>query len=209
MQDSGSFNPYHPGEIRSAMTEERPVGDPGRREFLISKGWVQAVALVVLIGFFILGLLAYRTYQAKPPVPARVIDESGEVLFTGKDVSRWQQVFLENGIMEYGSVFGHGAYLGPDYTADYLRRSSERVSFGGAESDSAVQATIEELRTNRYDQETGTLTFSEPQAAAFRELVPYYSDFFSDPETVHGLRPEAITDRTELRQLTALFAWTA
>jgi nitric oxide reductase subunit B len=130
-----------------------------------------------------------------------VIDESGEVLFTDKDVSKGQQVFLENGIMEYGSVFGHGAYLGPDYTADYLRRSSERVreSFGGAESDSAVQATIEDLRTNRYDQGTDTLTFSEPQADAFRELVPYYSDFFSDPETAHGLRPEAIADRTELR----------
>jgi nitric oxide reductase subunit B len=140
-----------------------------------------------------------------------VIDESGEVLFTDKDVSKGQQVFLENGIMEYGSVFGHGAYLGPDYTADYLRRSSERVreSFGGAESDSAVQATIEDLRTNRYDQGTDTLTFSEPQADAFRELVPYYSDFFSDPETAHGLRPEAIADRTELRQLTAFFAWTA
>jgi nitric oxide reductase subunit B len=183
----------------------------GRREFLISKVWIQAVALVVLIGFFVLGLLAYRTYQAKPPVPARVIDESGDALFTGDDVSKGQQVFLENGIMEYGSVFGHGAYLGPDYTADYLRRSSEHVRefFGGAESDSAVQSTIDDLRTNRYDEEADTLTFSEPQAAAFRDLVPYYSDFFSDPETVHGLRPEAITDPTELRQLTAFFAWTA
>ena len=84
-----------------------------------------------------------------------------------------------------------------------------RESLGGAESDSAVQATIEDMRTNRYDAETGTLTFSEPQAAAFRELVPYYSAFFSDPETVHGLRPEAITDETELKQLTSFFAWTA
>ena len=40
-----------------------------RREFLISRGWIQAVLLVVLFGFFVLGLLAYRTYQAKPPVP--------------------------------------------------------------------------------------------------------------------------------------------
>ena len=181
-----------------------------RREFLITKGWIQAVALVVLFGFFVLGLLAYRTYQEKPPVPERVV-AGGETLFTGEDVSKGQQVFLENGLMEYGSVFGHGAYLGPDYTADYLRRSSESVreSLGGAESDSAVQATIEDMRTNRYDAETGTLTFSEPQAAAFRELVPYYSAFFSDPETVHGLRPEAITDETELKQLTSFFAWTA
>ncbi len=45
-----------------------------RREFLISKGWIQAAVLVVLVGFFVLGLLAYRTYQAHPPVPARVVD---------------------------------------------------------------------------------------------------------------------------------------
>jgi nitric oxide reductase subunit B len=182
-----------------------------RREFLISKGWIQAVALVILFGFFVLGLLAYRTYMESPPVPERVVSEDGEVIFTGEDVSKGQQHFLENGLMEYGSVFGHGAYLGPDYTADYLRRSSESVqeSFGGTESDSAVQATIEDMRTNRYDEETDTLTLSAGQEAAFEELVPYYSDFFSEPETIHGLRAEAITDPTELRQLTSFFAWTA
>ncbi|HET6642049.1 MAG TPA: cbb3-type cytochrome c oxidase subunit I [Gaiellaceae bacterium] len=182
-----------------------------RREFLISKAWIQAVALVVLFGFFVLGLLAYRTYQAQPPIPERVVDPQGNVLFTGNDISRGQRVFLNNGLMEYGSVFGHGAYLGPDYTADYLRRSSDLVrrSYGGAASDAAVRKTIEDMRTNRYDKDDRTLTFSGPQAAAFRELVPYYSNFFSDPETEHGLRPNAITDSTQLRQLTAFFAWTA
>ena len=105
-----------------------------RREFLISRGWIQAVVLVVLFGFFVLGLLAYRTYMAQPPIPARVVDERGGLLFTGDDISEGQQVFLHNGLMEYGSVFGHGAYLGPDYTADYLRRASNlvREANGGA-----------------------------------------------------------------------------
>ena len=182
-----------------------------RREFLISKAWIQAAVLVVLVGFFVLGLLAYRTYMEQPPVPGRIVDANGDVLFTGEDISRGQQVFLHNGLMEYGSVFGHGAYLGPDYTADYLRRSSDlvRASFGGADSDRAVQRTIEEMRANRYDEGADTLTFSAAQAVAFRRLVRHYSDFFSDPTTRHGLRPDAITDRTELRQLTAFFAWTA
>lgn len=56
-----------------------------------------AIALVVLIGFFVLGLLAYRTYQAQPPIPDRVVDGQGKVLFTGEDMSRGQQVFLNNG----------------------------------------------------------------------------------------------------------------
>ena len=95
------------------------------RGLLVSKGWVQAVLLVVLFGFFVLGLLAYRTYDAKPPIPERAVDANGRVVFTAKDVQKGQQVFLHNGLMEYGSAFGHGAYLGPDYTADYLRRSSD------------------------------------------------------------------------------------
>jgi nitric oxide reductase subunit B len=183
----------------------------GRREFLLGKGWIQAVLLVVLCGFFVLGLLAYRTYMAHPPVPARVIDQNDRVLFTGKDISLGQQVFLHNGLMEYGSAFGHGAYLGPDYTADYLRRSANlvRSSYGGAASDAAVRKTIEDMRSNRYDARTGTLRFSAAQAGAFRTLVPYYSGFFSDPKSEHGLRPSAITNPVELRRLTAFFAWTA
>ena len=104
-----------------------------RRELLVSKGWVQAVALVLLFGFFVMGLLAYRTYAAKPPIPRRVVDPAGVVLYTGADVQAGQEVFLHNGLMEYGSVFGHGAYLGPDYTADYLRRASDlvRAAYGG------------------------------------------------------------------------------
>ena len=115
---------------------------PQRRQLLVSKGWVQAVLLVVLFGFFVLGLLAYRTYMAKPPTPQRVVDPTGAVLYTEADVRKGQQVFLHNGLMEYGSVFGHGAYLGPDYTADYLRRASNFVTsaHGGARSDRAVAA---------------------------------------------------------------------
>jgi nitric oxide reductase subunit B len=171
-----------------------------RRSLLVSRGWIQAVLLVVLCGFFILGLLAYRTYMAHPPVPERVLDSRGHVLYTGRDIQHGQQVFLHNGLMEYGSAFGHGAYLGPDFTADYLRRSSDLVK---------RSQTIADSRANRYDEKTKTLTLTPPQSDAFRRLVPHYSRFFSDPTTEHGLRAKAITDPVQLRRLTAFFAWTA
>lgn len=182
-----------------------------RRGFLISKGWIQAVVLVVLFGFFVLGLLAYRTYMAQPPIPDKVVGPAGRVVYTGSDISAGQQVFLHNGLMEYGSAYGHGAYLGPDYTADYLRRSANlvRAAYGGPASDSSARRTIADFRTNRYDKRTRTLTLTAAQVAAFERLVGYYGRFFSDPETRHGLRPEAITDPVKLRRLTSFFAWTA
>lgn len=89
---------------------------PVRRPLLVSRAWVQATVLVILLGFFVLGLLAYRTYKAEPPIPDRVVASGGRTLFTGEDIRAGQQVFLQNGLMEYGSIFGHGAYLSPDYT---------------------------------------------------------------------------------------------
>ena len=145
--------------------------DSQRRPLLVSKGWVQAVFLVVLCGFFVLGLLAYRTYMAKPPMPQRVVDPQGAVLYTGADIHKGQQVFLHNGLMEYGSVFGHGAYLGPDYTADYLRRAADFVTqaYGGAGSDGAARQTIADFRTNRYDERTRD---AHPDRRAGRGVPP-------------------------------------
>ena len=193
-----------------AVTQDGSTG-VDRRGLLVSKTWLQAVALVVLLGFAVLGLLAYRTYTAEPPIPDRVVGADGRVLFTGKDVSRGQQVFLHNGLMEYGSVFGHGAYLGPDFTDDYLHRAAESVTrqLGGAGAAQGVEQVVRDFQTNRYDQQTKTLTYTREQAVAFDENVAYYVDFFGDPKTDKGLRPKAITDREQVRQLTAFFSWTA
>jgi nitric oxide reductase subunit B len=116
-----------------------------RRPLLVSRGWVQLVALVLLFGFFVLGLLAYRTYQAQPPIPVRVVDPGGREVFTGADVEAGQKLFLRYGLMQYGSIFGHGAYLGPDYTADYLHRAALAVRdrYGGESPDVARTRTIE------------------------------------------------------------------
>ena len=161
--------------------------------------------------FFVLGLLAYRTYTEQPPIPAQVVDPDGEVVFTRDDVMGGQEVFLRNGLMEYGSIFGHGAYLGPDYTAEYLHDAALYVQgvYGGPESDRARSRTIEDFQVNRYDEDSDTLELTAAQADAFRELRGGYEAFFSNPTTEFGLRPNAITDPDEIHDLTAYFGWSA
>ena len=187
------------------------MNEPSSKTPLISKGWIQAVALVMLFGFFTMGLLAYYTYTDEPPIPAQVVDANGKVIFTGKDIIAGQQIFLKNGLMEYGSIFGHGAWLGPDYTADYLHRAAELTItyYGGSDSATARQQTITDFKTNCYDAATGVLIWSTAQVDAFQKLTAYYGDYFGSPTTKYGLRPDAITDPGQIRQLTAFFSWSA
>src|SRR5664280_510585 len=195
--------------VSQVSTTERSPG--GRRAMMVSKTWVQASALVILFGFTVLGFLAFRTYESGPPIADRVVSQDGKVLFTGDDVIKGQQLFLHNGLMEYGSIFGHGAYLGPDFMADYLHRSAQIVTreYGGSASSKAQAKVIKEFKSNRYDPASKTLTYSDAQGVAFGELVGYYGNYFGATSGMKGLRPDAITDPTQIKQLTSFFSWSA
>jgi nitric oxide reductase subunit B len=106
---------------------------------------------------------------------------------------------------------GHGAYLGPDYTAEYLRRSSDYIHQDLTEQgvQDPTAATAELLRENGYDESSGELQFTEEQVAAFEDAQAYYADFFGTDSTENGLLPEMITDPQEIKELTAFFSWTA
>jgi nitric oxide reductase subunit B len=178
---------------------------------MVSRGWVQAAALLILFGFTVLGFLAYRTYETGPPIADKVMSQDGKVLFTNSDVINGQKLFLHNGLMEYGSIFGHGAYLGPDFTADYLHRAAEIATkeYGGSASTTAEHQVIKDFKTNTYDASTKTLTYTPAQVKAFEQLVVYYADYFGSGSHAKGMRPDAITDRAQIRQLTSFFSWSA
>src|SRR6516165_9497433 len=101
------------------------MSNGSRRPMDVSPLWLQAMLLTFVIGFAILGYLALRVHSDYAPVPGRVVDETGELLMTGEEILQGQEAFLTHGLMQFGSVYGHGAYLGPDFTADYLHRQAE------------------------------------------------------------------------------------
>jgi len=177
---------------------------------VISPLWLQGVILTFVAGFAVLGYLALRVYQDHAPVPERVTSPTGQIIITGEDILQGQQAFLTYGLMEYGSIYGHGAYLGPDFTADYLHRQAlEMQSFygGGAESQQRVQR---ELQENRYDPKTETLAWTEGQAHAFDFLLEHYTEeILNRRRSGAGMGPGAIPHPDEIRRIVAFIAWTA
>jgi nitric oxide reductase subunit B len=189
----------------------------------LSPWWRNAAILVLMLGFTILIWIAVRSYQDAPPIPAMVVGPAGETLFTRDDIVAGQQVFLKRGLMENGTVWGHGAYLGPDFSAAYLHALSietgntiardrfNRVpgDLGAAERDAVDAETGHLLKQNRYDPQTETLSFTQPETASYRKQIADWTDYFSKPSGNGGLPAKFITDPGDLRQLTAFFAWTA
>jgi nitric oxide reductase subunit B len=93
---------------------------PAAARSSLSPWWKVAATAAMALGFGVLILLTVKAYQNAPPIPAKVVDSTGVVLFTSDDVAAGQQVFLKHGLMDNGTIWGHGGYLGPDFSAQYL-----------------------------------------------------------------------------------------
>jgi nitric oxide reductase subunit B len=190
---------------------------------VLSPWWRNSVILVLAFGFTVLIWITVRAYQDAPPIPEKVVGPSGEIIFTRGDILAGQQVFLKYGLMENGTIWGHGAYLGPDFSAEYLHTlaidanemlAKQIYNRGLAELNSvertSVNAEIRELlKQNRYDPQTATLTYSPSEIYSYRKQIAKWKDYFSQSILNRGLLPKHISDRNELQQLTAFFSWTA
>lgn len=189
----------------------------------LSPWWIRSVALVMVLGFTGLITITTLAYRNAPPIPARAVDAQGTTLFTGDDISDGQTVFLRYGLMANGSIWGHGAYLGPDYSAETLHRIGEVTAEAIAQQryrqpraalnrsrQAAVQAEATvELKTNRYDPASDMLQLTAPETVAYRQQIDYWTGYFHDPARNGGLKIDLITDPTELRQFTAFVMWAA
>lgn len=196
------------------------TAEPGET---LSRGWPLAVILTIIFGFGVLGLLMVKTYDNAPPIPDRVVDTAGTVIFTGADIRGGQEVFLKYGLMDNGSIWGHGGYLGPDFSASYLHawalvladeRARDRFGRTYDALPPADRAAIggevgSLLRVNRYNPATATLPLPPAGVEAFRQQELRWTGYFKQPKENGGLKPDLITDKGELHRLTAFFAWAA
>src|SRR3546814_14921550 len=75
------------------------------------------------VTFAIRGVAGVEIYRKAPPIPAEVVAASGEVLMTKGDIMAGQAAWQSTGGMQLGSLWGHGAYQAPDWSADWVHRA--------------------------------------------------------------------------------------
>ncbi|WP_331346662.1 nitric-oxide reductase large subunit [Cellvibrio sp. UBA7661] len=192
------------------------------------KLWWLLIA-VLIVTFSILGYFGREVYRKAPPIPDKVISESGQVLMTRDSILDGQTAWQSVGGMQLGSIWGHGAYQAPDWTADWLHReltawlelaAQEQFNKPYAELDDAQQHALRyELKTsyrnNTYDPATGNLIVSERRVQAIQQTAAYYASLFSaEPELRNtrksfAMKENTLPDAERRARLTEFFFWTA
>ena len=167
----------------------------------IKKLWI-ILGLVIFSAFFVLGWFGKELYRKVPPIPKLVQITDGETLMTRDDILRGQQVWQSIGGQQVGSIWGHGAYQAPDWSADWLHRESVAlrnrlslkyynkhfVDLTSFQKASIKERLRSEMRINTYDPKTKTVFVSRDRADAIAETAGHYLALFSDDPALRGLR---------------------
>ncbi|MEO6170072.1 MAG: nitric-oxide reductase large subunit [Lysobacter sp.] len=188
--------------------------------------WLGLGALLI-VSFSIMLWIGKDIYQTAPPMPEQVITESGQVLYSKDEIQAGRRVWQEMGGQQSGSIWGHGALIAPDWSAEWLHKEilamldvRARVEFGMpydtlSDSEKAkLQAEIKpEIRANTYDPATGDIVVSDERALAISQVAAHYMSVFSnDPATrdlreAYAIRENPVPDAENRRLMTGFFFW--
>lgn len=193
------------------------------------KLWLGLVALLIA-SFSVLLWAGGEIFRAAPPIPVKVLSEDGSVVYTRADIETGRQVWQSIGGMQLGSIWGHGGYVAPDWSADWLHREAVGVldiwarQDGGmatyaqlpAEEQGALRSRLQTMmRANTYDPATQTITLTRDRVASLSNVAAHYESLFgNDPATLelreaYAMKQDTVDTVEHRRALTAFFWWTA
>ncbi|MDP4282332.1 MAG: cbb3-type cytochrome c oxidase subunit I [Bacteroidota bacterium] len=191
----------------------------------LSPWWRRGVFIILIIEFAVLIWVSTGTYfrNVGPPVPESVKDSAGSVIFSKQDIIGGQQLFLKKGLMNNGTLWGHGAYLGPDFSATYLHNlalevrnylamKNFKVPFAQLttyQQESLQKQSYDFLSKNRYDDISHTLIFTKPEMDSYHRQIDFWQQYFSGSAASRGIPVTLISNTRDIRILTAFFSWSA
>lgn len=190
--------------------------------------WI-TFSVVIIASFFVLGYYGADLYHKAPPIPKQVVTVNNKVIFTEQDIKDGQNVWQSIGGQEIGTVWGHGSYVAPDWSADWLHQESTymlnklaQTTYGKPfkailpEQQAALEKHLQlEIRKNTYDENSQTITVSPLRAEAIAAVSNYYSGLFMNDAKLASLRNAysipayTVKDLGRMHKMTAFFFWAA
>lgn len=189
------------------------------------------LAISTVISMSILLFFGREIYQQAPPLPSKVVASNGSVIYTLDDIQRGQNIWQSLGGMQKGSIWGHGSYLAPDWSADWLHREAlamldvAAMKNHGANFDEiklTQQAVLKallklEIRENTWDSGSGEIAVSATRTEAIARVAKHYSDVFQsrDNDNSRHLREQYAFSTTvtlsddDMHALSAFIFWTS
>src|SRR6187402_1227722 len=186
------------------------------------------LGIVFVLSFAALGYLGREIYLAAPPYP-EVKSATGETLYAAAEIKEGQRAWLAAGGQQLGTVWGHGSYVAPDWSADWLHREALEMrelraegmygqayaKLQPAQRGAVDQLVKDEMRRNTYDAATNTVTVSAERAVAIAEVQRHYTFLFGDAPGLEGLREKyamsanALPSAADRKALAGFFFWSA
>lgn len=184
------------------------------------------LVLICIVAFTVLLAAGAAIWKNAPPVPDFVSSPKQEIILTKQEIQAGQEVYLARGGQHIGSVWGHGSYLAPDWTADVLHKWGlatagvlynnnpnflpEDLAALPAPERASLQAQVsEEFKTNRYDAQTHTLTLTNAQTEGLKYVFDQYHNLLTYGSSIHSIPQGWFKDDTQVRNVTGFFTWTA
>ena len=193
------------------------------------KLWI-ALAILLGVSFSVLLWVGGEIHREMPPMPEQVVTRSGQVVFTRADIELGRQVWQSTGGQQLGSIWGHGSYVAPDWTADWLHREAVDILDQWARRDhqaanyaalaapekAALSARLQAMmRPNTYDAETRSVVIDDERAIAIANVSAHYQSLLgNDPATAelrenYAMKNNTVPDADHRRAMTSFYWWTA
>ncbi len=184
------------------------------RKGLATAFWVIALIMVSMLIYYTANL-----QKEVPPIPKEVKSESGQLLYTYDDVVVGKAFFQQFDLTDWGSMLGMGAYIGPDFTTDFVHyRAKFLYDFYGTElyGKKNVELTevergaVKERVKQDFKKQTTlleqTTVYTDASAAAYKANQQYIIGLLVDGDPERGWRGGIIRPE-EAAKIAAFVDW--
>ncbi|RMF23796.1 MAG: nitric-oxide reductase large subunit [Cyanobacteria bacterium J083] len=205
------------------ITFDRETNAPLKGKRLSLPAWL---VLICIVTFTVLLAAGAAIWKNAPPIPMTISSPQQEIVLSGTEIRQGQETYLGRGGQHIGSIWGHGSYLAPDWTADVLHRwglatagvlyqndpnfTQADLEALDAPARASLQARVsQEFKTNRYEPETGNLLLTSAQTQGLKQVFAEYRELLSEGSRVHSIPSGWFENQEQIHDVTAFFTWTA